>query len=178
MEVVDPEGDWGLAWVLAAGIANGAGGWAEKPRTVISPPVVIAGRAERDRPDQDDQCGRDEYAVLRPEELGLENGRDVWPDLERPFIEKDTDRKPAKEHEHAEARQRRLYPPGIPPKRGEEPEPVWRSDSGLSAAHGGLVALSAFSSSPPQFYQRCLWIDNRVRTSAGKHIARSFRRKQ
>src|SRR5439155_8961051 len=41
-----------------------------------------------------------------------------------------------------------------------------------------LVALSAFSSSPPQFYQRCLWIHNRVRASAGKHIARSLRRKQ
>src|SRR5438132_10662853 len=135
MEVVQPKRYRGLTPVLPAGIADGAGRLAQEPGPVVGPPVVVAGRAERDRPDQDDHRGRNEDTVLRPEELGLENGREVRPDLERPFVEENADGKPTKEHEHADARQRWLYPPVIPPKGGEEPQPVWSGDSGLSAGH-------------------------------------------
>src|SRR3989442_9320136 len=140
MHVLQNEGKPGLALVAVSRFTDGAGHRVEEERPIVGLAVVIAGRAEAQREDEDQECRR-EGPPRRLDEWGVERRQ-----VRSPLVVCPGPRRPrridgkAAQHERGEGGPE---PPRIAPQRGAEAAFLQVADGRRHRVTAAIVCFTA-----------------------------------
>ncbi len=167
VDVLQDERETRLAGVPTVGLGHGAGGRRQPERPVVRLAVVVAGGAEAEREDQDDERGGELEPgerlteVRRPGDAVVrEAGRVERRDVRGGVVVRAGERPPRRvDHEcreHHERRERREPPAVLPERLGLDSGPPWPEDTGRR--HPSLLPCTSNerSEAPAGPHQRVL----------------------